>query len=228
MNAGATDKKHKSKKYEIWIKGSSSFRFPVTPPSFQVQTARDVQTVNVNALGEIDLGGKRKLRSISFSSFFPRNTKESYVEYNCPTPEKCIEAIEKLEYGSSCKLIITGTKVKYKCRITAFDWNIEDGSGDVTFSITFQEHRKVKIVAKKTTKLKKKGGSAKKIERSNESAPSSTKYKVKKGDCLISIARKMTGTTDWQSIYKANKSKIGKNPNLIYPGMVLTIPRDKK
>lgn len=47
-------------------------------------------------------------------------------------------------------------------------------------------------------------------------------YTVVKGDNLTKIARKY-GTT-WQKIYEANKSLIGKDPNLIYPGQVLTIP----
>lgn len=47
-------------------------------------------------------------------------------------------------------------------------------------------------------------------------------YTVVRGDNLTKIARKY-GTT-WQKIYEANKSLIGKNPNLIYPGQVLTIP----
>jgi len=52
-------------------------------------------------------------------------------------------------------------------------------------------------------------------------------YVVKKGDCLWSIA-KMKGIYNdpflWPVIYDANKNKI-KNPNLIYPGQKLVIPR---
>lgn len=57
----------------------------------------------------------------------------------------------------------------------------------------------------------------------NSAAPSpSTKtYTVQPGDNLSSIAAKF-GTT-WQKIYDDNKSVIGGNPNVIMPGMVLTI-----
>jgi nucleoid-associated protein YgaU len=47
-------------------------------------------------------------------------------------------------------------------------------------------------------------------------------YTVVKGDYLVKIARKYE--TTWQKLYEANKSVIGSNPNLIYPGQVLTIP----
>lgn len=55
-----------------------------------------------------------------------------------------------------------------------------------------------------------------------------TTHKVKKGECLWYIAgydQIYGNPLKWPLIYKANKDKI-KNPDLIYPGQVLTIPRD--
>lgn len=44
-------------------------------------------------------------------------------------------------------------------------------------------------------------------------------------DCLWNIAKKFYGKgSDYTKIYNANKGTIGKNPNLIYPGQVFTIP----
>ncbi len=51
--------------------------------------------------------------------------------------------------------------------------------------------------------------------------PSVKAYTVQKGDNLSSIAAKF-GTT-WQKIYADNRGVIGGDPNLIMPGMVLTI-----
>ena len=57
-------------------------------------------------------------------------------------------------------------------------------------------------------------------------APSrATSYTVVKGDCLWNIAKKFYGSgSKYSIIYNANRSVIGGNPNLIYPGQVLTIP----
>lgn len=56
-------------------------------------------------------------------------------------------------------------------------------------------------------------------------ATSSDTYTVVKGDCLWKIASKFYGSgSQYTRIYNANKDKI-KNPNLIYPGQVLTIPK---
>jgi LysM repeat protein len=54
-----------------------------------------------------------------------------------------------------------------------------------------------------------------------------TQYIVKKGDCLWWTAKYKDVYNDslmWSIIYEANKDKI-KNPDLIYPGQKLNIPR---
>lgn len=52
------------------------------------------------------------------------------------------------------------------------------------------------------------------------STSSSKTYTVQKGDTLSGIANKL-GISDWHTLYNNNKSVIGSNPNLIYPGQVL-------
>jgi len=48
-------------------------------------------------------------------------------------------------------------------------------------------------------------------------------YTVKSGDNLSIIGKKFR--VSWQKIYRANRSTIGSNPNLIFPGEKLIIPR---
>ena len=47
-------------------------------------------------------------------------------------------------------------------------------------------------------------------------------YTVVSGDSLSKIASRMS--TNWKAIWDANRDTV-KNPNLIYPGQVLKIPR---
>lgn len=58
------------------------------------------------------------------------------------------------------------------------------------------------------------------------------KYVVQRGDCLWSIAARRLGPgatspaidAAWRSIYAANRAAIGDDPNLIHPGLTLTLP----
>jgi LysM repeat protein len=53
-------------------------------------------------------------------------------------------------------------------------------------------------------------------------------YKVKKGETLIDIAQRREIFNDkymWPFIYKANRDQM-RDPQLVYPGQVLSIPRD--
>ena len=60
---------------------------------------------------------------------------------------------------------------------------------------------------------------------STASSPATGKtYTVKKGDSLSKIAKREYGDANkWHAIYEANKGTI-KDPDLIHPGQVLTLP----
>ena len=50
-------------------------------------------------------------------------------------------------------------------------------------------------------------------------------YTVKRGDSLWKISKQVYGNgAQWKKLYNANKSVVGKNPNLIYPGQKFIIP----
>ncbi|KPI09945.1 Peptidase M23 [Actinobacteria bacterium OV450] len=55
----------------------------------------------------------------------------------------------------------------------------------------------------------------------------SGEYTVQPGDTLYGIAKVRTGNgsaDNWESLYEANKRKIGADPDLIYPGQVFVLP----
>lgn len=56
-------------------------------------------------------------------------------------------------------------------------------------------------------------------------APAARTYTVESGDTLSGIASKLAGNENlWPQIYTLNTHVIGDNPDLIMPGMILTIP----
>ena len=59
-----------------------------------------------------------------------------------------------------------------------------------------------------------------------EKVPTKSKtYTVDSGDNLSAIAKQELGDANrWREIYELNKDLIGKNPDLIQPGMELKLP----
>lgn len=50
-------------------------------------------------------------------------------------------------------------------------------------------------------------------------------YTVRSGDSLSAIARRELGNEGrWRELYAMNKGVIGSNPDMIHPGMKLTLP----
>lgn len=217
---------------QIWLKGGAPMRFPVLPAEYKVQGSRGIETVNINAVGETDLGGMRGLRTVSFSSFFPKHYDASYCEFRgIKNPQLYVKQIEQMMNGGIVKLIITGTAINFPCRISSFEWGEDDGTGDIRFSITLKEHRKIAISqssvvaeSQATTQAASEDTSAKDTTKREDTREKSKTYTVKRGDCLSSIARKLTGSADWHALYEQNKGIIGSNPNLIRDGTVLVIP----
>jgi nucleoid-associated protein YgaU len=62
-------------------------------------------------------------------------------------------------------------------------------------------------------------------ERGGQDSTSTKTYTVKSGDTLSAIAQSEMGdATRWPELYEANKDAVGKNPDLIHPGLELKIP----
>ncbi|MFE0101179.1 transglycosylase family protein [Streptomyces sp. NPDC059009] len=49
-------------------------------------------------------------------------------------------------------------------------------------------------------------------------------YKVRRGDCLSRVAAAHNVRGGWHALYAANRTVVGSNPHLIYPGQVLRLP----
>lgn len=216
---------------EIWLKqGATSFRFAVLPSEYELASeSNNTQTI-VNSLGEINLLGKRKLKGVSFSSFFP-GQKYSFCEYTSfPTPLESVRLIEDMKNTGVLHITMTGTPVNMDCTIESFTWGENDGSRDINFTLEFKEYRRVKLKTKEQKEPMPQSitTEAQKVIPAVTQRPSkevsSTTYTVVKGDNMSKIAKLLTGTTaNWKAIYKQNKGTIGDNPNLICPGQKLVI-----
>ena len=217
---------------QIWLKGGGSrIRIPVVPAEYTVTSEQDNTSVTVCNLGEVTLRGKRKLQQISFSSFFPRQYNSGYCDVRSKSPITMVKKVEKMKRAGSVKLIITGV-LSMKVTIESFEWGENDGTGDISYTLSMKEYRTVSIPASVLVKEQPAQPAAAGSDggTSGRDQPETTgtqSYTVKSGDSLSAIARKLTGSTNWQTIYEQNKAVIGSNPNMIKPGQVLTIPGAK-
>lgn len=208
---------------QIWLKsGRSTVRLPVLPGAYEVTDKQNNTVLNVVDLGEISIFGKRGLQEVKFSCFFPAHY-DTYCEFtNIRKPSYYVKKIQGMKESGPIKLIITGANLKTQYTIESFTWGESDGTGDINYSIDFKEYRFPNIPKSKV--VKKAPAAPKAAQRPAPAKKAARTYTVKKGDCLCAIAKRLTGSSNWRAIYNQNKSVIGRNPNLIYPGQVLTIP----
>jgi hypothetical protein len=202
---------------EFWLtfnNRAECLQLPVPPSEYTIQNGTTINTVNINAFGEIALIGKTKLGSIELSSFFP-NQGYSFCQYtNFPEPYECVKLIEKWRNsGRPIRLIITDTDIDLACCIEEFGYGERDASGDVYFTLALKEYRfpeatKTGVTTPSTatrTVEKKKTGS----------------YTVKSGDSLWLISKRVYGDGS-RYLEIAEKNSI-KDPAKISVGQVLSV-----
>lgn len=211
---------------QFWLSGNNGaerLRLPVNPESISVRTAQQFTDINVSQLGEYTVIGDKNPTEFEISSFFPQEYNPSYCEYeDIPNPWQVVGQIETWQKNKMpIRLNVTGSHINYAVTIRSFNYEAEKAGspGDIYYSMSLKEYRFIEF--RKTAVL-----GVSNISRPN-TLEKPTKYTVKNGDTLSSIALKIRAKgvkIDWLSIYKANKSVIGKNPNLILPGQKLVIP----
>lgn len=210
---------------EIWLRqANNTFRFPVIPPSFEINGSATINISNILSVGDIAVFGGLGLKTIELSSFFP-NQEYSFCNYNgFPKPYDCVNLIESwMKEGYILRFIITETNINFECIIADFNYREQDYSRDVYFTLSLKEYRRIQIF-KVNINNDEKLSSEKNVPLTKGFDTRQKTHKVVEGDTLFKIAKKYYGNGDlWEKIYKANEDKI-KNPSVIKNGWVLIIP----
>ena len=178
---------------EIWLKQVDELRLPVLPSGFESGVSQQNTIVNVTSYGEVNLIGKRSLKTISLSSFFPAK-EYGFVQYKgFPEPYECVQMIESW-MDNPVQLIITGTDISMQTTIESFTHSEQDATGDVYYTIELKEYKKPSLSEDViTSKLKASVIILPFISRVSKPVKTTT-YTVKKNDTLYDIAKKLTGS----------------------------------
>lgn len=213
---------------EYWlINGKERVRLPVNPESNEYSSPYSYTNTEVEGLGAIIIPGRRGLKEFKIDTFWPRHYNPAYCGYKgFMKPGDFIKKMEKWRSARKpIRYIVTGAgAVNLQVVIQSIEVTAEQAGspGDIYFSLELKEYREIKISKTKAAKKKKSSRPS-----APKPAPAKT-YTVRKGDCLWNIAKKKSiygNASKWRKIYNANKKLIGKNPNLIYPGQKLVIPK---
>jgi len=211
---------------------------PVAPSKLQVKIKNANKTINLINDGEINIIKKAGLSEVSFDILIPHVKYPFAVYKNGYRDAKYfLGEIEKLKVNMQpFQFIVSRRKPNgtvlfdTNMKVTLEEYTIKEDAGegfDVIVTIKLKQYREYST---KTMKIKIKQYKPIAVEvpaRPATTAPkpatTSRTYTVKRGDCLWNIAKKYYGKgNQYTKIYNANRDKI-KNPNLIYPGQVLTI-----
>lgn len=209
---------------------------PITPSKLEISIGNKNQTLTLINEGEINILKKAGLTSITFDVLLP-NVKYPFASYKDGFLEASyyLEEIEKLktnqvpfqfivtrEFPSGASLYGTNMKVSLE------DYKIKEDAQqgmDVVVTIKLKQYRDFSTKTCSISFADSSVSVESTRETVNSPAPSSAQsYTVVSGDCLWTIAKRFYGSgAKYTVIYQANQDKIA-NPNLIYPGQVLTIP----
>lgn len=214
---------------------------PVTPEKLTISISNQNDMVNLINEGEINILKKAGLTDIEFECEIPQ-VKQPYAVYTNSSGFRVatyfLDYFEKLKTsGKPFQFIVCRKKPNGKSlfntniKVSMEDYKLTEDAGngfDIKVKIRLKQWRDYGTKQVKVTITAEKPKAAPEPVRETTAAPApaaSQTYTVVKGDCLWNIAKKFYGNgSKYTVIYNANKGVIGGNPNLIYPGQVLTIP----
>ena len=193
------------KRNTIWL--------PILPASFTVSLDNLHQTVDVHTRGEVTILGKRGLKNIELTSFFPAHDYPFAAYHKNQEPYSYVKRLLAWQ-DDPVRLTITETNINDLMIFTSFSYGEPDSTGDIEYTMSLQEYRPPKYTKpQKKTKTKRTAvrigdGTVGEAQRSQKKVTQKV-YTVKKGDSLPDLSKKLYGSGSLaDTLYQANQGAI--------------------
>ena len=191
---------------------------PVTPKSYPMGAGRSAEHLDMAQTGQITLPGLDTLFSEQLEFMLPAQSYPFMTSGAVADPWHYIELLTTWSKDADvCRYIVTGTDINRPVLLGPLEYGEQDGTNDVYCKLPLYEYRYLDEV--QVEKYTQNSGRASEPAGQPKSADN---YTVVKGDSLWAICKKFYG--DGSMAYKLATVNGIKNPNLIYPGQVLTLP----
>lgn len=191
---------------------------PITPASYPMAAGRAVERLDMAQTGQIALPGLKSLFDGQLEFELPARQYPYMTAGAVTDPQYYIDLLTAWSRDAAvCRYIVTGTSVNIPVLLGVMDYGESDGTNDVQCKLPLYEYRVLDdVVVEKLTQ-----NYSRTVEASSQPQTADS-YTVVKGDSLWAICRRIYG--DGSLAYKLATANGIANPNLIYPGQVLTLP----
>lgn len=189
---------------------------PITPPSFEVSSGINMETINIHTLGDIAIAGYETAPKYTIECVFPAQP----YPFSHSTEIAPYEYVKKFEdwcqNHTVLRYIISDTTINIPVLISDITYGERDGTGDVYATISMQKYRELQVTQTQSTSTQNQSRGSEKT-----TVPIQT-HTVQPGDTLSAICRKYYGNANlYHQLAKYNGIK---NPHLIYPGNIIKLP----
>lgn len=214
---------------------------PVTPEKVSVKINNQNQTFTLISGEEINVLQSAGLTSVTFDLMLP-HVPYPFANGTVQSAQFYLSHLERLKKGKQpFQWILNRSKPDgsslffSNLTVGLEEYEIKEDASegfDIIVSVKLKQWNAYGIkkvnIKQPTAPNEKAKASVQNPPREQSNAPKASTYTVQKGDSLWNIAKKHLGDgAKYTEIYNLNKDKI-KNPNLIDPGQVLTLPNEKR
>jgi LysM repeat protein len=220
--------------YKMYLDG---VLMPITPSKVKVKINNQNKTLTLVSGEEINILKEATLTDVSFDLVLPQ-VSYPFTNGEAQSADYYLSLFERLKKNKEPFQWIlnrsrpTGAALFYSnLTVGMEDYQITDDAKeglDIGVSIKLRQYRafgtKTVTITPAASSSETATATVQNPTRETSNAPNESSYTVKSGDCLWNIAKKYLGDgSRYNEIYELNQDKIS-NPNLIYPGQVLTLP----